>query len=359
MISIVPRLPPAIDGLGDYALNLARQLRKAFNVETHFIVGDPAASEAEQIERFAVDQIAERSPATLVPLLSQNSTVLLHYVGYGYEKRGCPRWLVHGLETWRQENPARKLITMFHEVYATGAIWNSSFWLSSLQKHLAARLTRVSDACFTSRQGYAEILRALSRDKHRSIPTLPVFSNVGEPKVAPPPLRDRHRRLVVFGGSANRARVYEKSLASLEITCRELAIETVLDIGPPIERPVSHVNGVPVVSLGKMPADEISDVLSNSVAGFFDYNTTYLAKSTIYAAYSTHGLIPVNAFREGSREDGLEAGKHYWLVSSRGKRLSMSEGQEIADNARAWYQTHNLSEQVKTFAEVIGLQNLR
>ncbi len=39
--SIVPRLPPAIDDVGDYALNLARQLRKDFNVPTHFIVGNP------------------------------------------------------------------------------------------------------------------------------------------------------------------------------------------------------------------------------------------------------------------------------------------------------------------------------
>jgi hypothetical protein len=36
IIQVVPMLPPAIDGLGDYALNLARQLRREFNQETHF-----------------------------------------------------------------------------------------------------------------------------------------------------------------------------------------------------------------------------------------------------------------------------------------------------------------------------------
>jgi len=39
IIQIVPRLPPVIDGVGDYALNLARQLPKDFNIQTHFIVG--------------------------------------------------------------------------------------------------------------------------------------------------------------------------------------------------------------------------------------------------------------------------------------------------------------------------------
>lgn len=40
IIQIVPQLPPAINGLGDYALNLARQLRQDFAIETHFVVGD-------------------------------------------------------------------------------------------------------------------------------------------------------------------------------------------------------------------------------------------------------------------------------------------------------------------------------
>ena len=47
IIQIVPKLPPAIDGLGDYALNIARQLYKDFGVKTHFVVGDPAWVGAE------------------------------------------------------------------------------------------------------------------------------------------------------------------------------------------------------------------------------------------------------------------------------------------------------------------------
>ncbi|MHC5830485.1 MAG: glycosyltransferase family 1 protein, partial [Nostoc sp.] len=56
--SIVPRLPPAIDGVGDYALNLARQLRKDFNIQTHFIVGNPTWTGAAEIEGFPVSQIS-------------------------------------------------------------------------------------------------------------------------------------------------------------------------------------------------------------------------------------------------------------------------------------------------------------
>lgn len=357
VISIVPRLPPAIDGLGDYALSLARQLYVDFSIKSRFIVGDPTWSKKNGVEGFSTSRLTDRSASALLSSLNASDhapIVLLHYVGYGYAKRGAPVWLINGLERWLANNEEARLLTMFHEVYASGPLWTSSFWLSPLQKHLAARLARLSDACFTSRQGYAQILSTLSRSKDSSISTLPVFSNIGEPEQTPLPLKDRKRRLVVFGSRGNRARVYENSLAALERICRALAIEKIYDVGPPTNSIVSHVNGIPLMQMGERPADEISALLSDSIAGFFDYNTAFLAKSTIFAAYSAHRLIPVSASCDAAQVDGLEAGKHYWTANSHEKTLSLTDGQEIADNAFAWYQTHNLSEHVKTFAAEIG-----
>jgi len=70
--------------------------------------------------------------------------------------------LVDGLQRWRTASINRLLVTMFHEVYATGPPWASSFWLSPLQRNLAARLAQMSDHCLTSRQGYAKLLYELS-----------------------------------------------------------------------------------------------------------------------------------------------------------------------------------------------------
>jgi hypothetical protein len=280
--------------------------------------------------------------------------VLLHYVGYGYAKRGAPVWLINGLERWRTNNEEARLLTMFHEVYASGPLWTSAFWLSSLQKHIAARLAMLSDSCLTSRQGFAEILNVLSRNKHSSIPTLPVFSNIGEPEQPTLPLKDRKRRLVIFGGHGNRTRVYKNSLPALERACRALAIEEIFDIGPPIDSIVSQVNDISLIQTGKRPASEISAILSDSIAGFLDYNTAFLAKSTIFAAYSAHRLIPISASSDARQVlDGLEAGKHYWTANAHEDTLSLAEGQGIADNAYAWYQTHKLSEHVKTLAAEI------
>ena len=42
ILQIVPRLPPTISGVGDYSFLLAQELRRAHDIETRFIVGDPS-----------------------------------------------------------------------------------------------------------------------------------------------------------------------------------------------------------------------------------------------------------------------------------------------------------------------------
>jgi hypothetical protein len=351
--AIVPRLPPAVDGLGDYGLNLARQLRQDFGLVTDFVVGDSDWIGGTSIEGFAVKQVVVQSaPALLDLLLSEShfsATVLLHYVGYGYAKRGCPVWLVEALERWREVTIQRYLVTMFHEIYAFGPVWTSQFWTSPLQRNLAARLAVLSDQCFTSKQSYAERLAQLSQGKHDKIPALPVFSTIGEPENIAP-LTERPRRLVLFGGRGPRSRVYERSRLALERTCSELEIEEIVDIGPSLGFEIGAVNGTSVTCLGVKTAQEISSLLSSSVAGFFDYSTEYLAKSTIFAAYCAHGVIPVGVFYEGLNVDGLEAGKHYWLADRHQGSMNLLGGQVVADNAHAWYQAHQLSVQARTFA---------
>lgn len=350
---IVPRLPPAIDGVGDYALNLACQLHQDFGIETHFIVGNQTWTGATHIEGFPVSQVTVHSADILSSLLPSDlaATVLLHYVGYGYAKRGCPVWLVNGLQRWRTASTDRRLVTMFHEVYASGSPWTSAFWLSPLQRNLAARLVQLSDRAFTSKQLYAKILYELSQDKHTHIPILPVFSNIGEPEQVLT-LAKRERRLVVFGGRSNRLRVYQESLAELSRACQLLGIEEIWDIGLSTGLTLSTVSGVPVVAIGQRSATEISGILSKSLAGFFDYPTDFLAKSTIFAAYCAHGLLAVSARCIALPVDGIEPGKHYWFPDIPETSLkNWGEIQAIADNAYTWYQTHNLSVQAKTFAE--------
>src|ERR1700675_2449648 len=155
IVQIVPKLPPSISGVGDYAVLLARQLQLGYGIDSRFVlVSDGQAP--EMANDFAVSVIQPR--ARLLPEALRGQPVCLHYVGYGYQKRGYAAWLARGLQTWKRENPSRHLITMFHEIFATGRIWNSSVWLSRLQRRVACAIANTSDALLTNRQAYADTL---------------------------------------------------------------------------------------------------------------------------------------------------------------------------------------------------------
>src|ERR1044071_8356601 len=95
IVQIVPYLPPTPSGVGDYAFLLARELRAAHGIDTRFLLADGSWSGERQIDGFALESIANCNASRFEKLLRSSSTaapVILHYVGYGYEKRGCPLW---------------------------------------------------------------------------------------------------------------------------------------------------------------------------------------------------------------------------------------------------------------------------
>lgn len=352
---MVPRLPPSVDGVGDYALSLARHLRQAFGIESQFVVGDPAWTGDAQVEGFPAYALTSRSTAALLRSFatSPNSALLLHYVGYGFAKRGAPTWLIEGVEKWRANHAETRLLTMFHETYATGPPWTSAFWLSSTQRQLAERLARISDNCLTTRTDSAELIEKLSHGRHPQVQILPVFSSVGELKLARP-LAERPRKMIVFGTNGRRSQVYQRSREVLGHLCRQLGIDEIFDVGRPIDLSGFDIADVRLTVLGEASRETVSDLLANSVIGFLDYPELMLSKSSIFAAYCAHRVLPVIAtYGEARGADGLEAGQHYWLSHFKMDDLTPATCQRIADNAADWYQGHSLSKQAEVFASYL------
>lgn len=317
VVHLVPRLPPPVEGVGGYALALADALRDRAGLPGRFVDASRLPAREAGALRSALEEAGARA-------------VLLHYAGYGYHPRGCPSWLVAALEGWAACE-GRRLVTVFHEVWALGPPWRSSFWLSPLQRRLAGALARRSSGLVTSLGIYRRNL--LRRAPGREVAVLPVFSTVGEP-AAVPPLAERSRRLVLFGGPGARGRAFREVRGTLEATCRELGIEEVCDVGPEaLDRP-DRVAGVPVRGLGVLLAAEVSDLLLDSRAGFVAYPAPFLAKSTIFAAYCSHGLLPVSAWHRPRREE--ETPPPFWSPGG------ADDPQAVADRARAWYAGHSL-----------------
>jgi hypothetical protein len=328
LVQIVPHLPPPFEGVGTYAAALAG----ALGGPARFLVGDPAWTGAEG------RGLAARTAEDLLAGIGDAGMVLLHYANYGYQSRGCPAWLVEGLERWRG-----RLVTVFHEVCASGPPWRSSFWLRPLQRRLAARLARRSEAVATTLEVYAGMLRPWTAG--REIAVLPVFSTVGEP-AALPPWRQRARRLVVFGGAGARGRAYGPFLPALARAARELAAEEIWDVGSPLppSRLPARAGTVPIRPLGVLAAGEVSEILLSSMAGFLAYPPDFLPKSTIFAAYCAHGTLPVCAWDRPTAADGSAA--PCWTGSG--------DPEGAARAAHDWYAGHTLAIQAGRFRSLLS-----
>src|SRR5438067_11004 len=137
VIQIVPEIPPDLGGVADYAEHLKNHLA-AHNLATLFLAlarpGRPRRPGVIEFQASAGD-FANTMFEALKSMGTAN--VLLHYVGYGFDPRGCPKWLIEGLEHC---NARFRLTTIFHEVHLPGPPWTVRFWLGPKQKSLIRRL---------------------------------------------------------------------------------------------------------------------------------------------------------------------------------------------------------------------------
>lgn len=228
-IHIVPSLPPQIDDVGDFALNLALHLRQSHGIQSRFIVGDPDWIGPSRLEGFVVRRLRLRTEAGIWGLLAsakeKESSVLLHYDGYGYDKLGVPLWLYRGIKSWIEEQNVRtgagqkRLGTMFHESWDSRAKpWKREFYLRRLQKSLIKGFHLESKFSVTSTRRMHQMLEGFAP---RKTLWLPVPSNV--------PVTDRNLgasqrngrlRAVILGNPAARSatvKAHANLLRTLEV----------------------------------------------------------------------------------------------------------------------------------------------
>lgn len=196
---IVPYFAPTLDGVGDYARLLARQLRAMRGWQSRFIVADPTWNGPAAIEDFPAVKLANRNAAALADALRESETILLHYVGYGYQRRGVPVWLARGIL-----REPRRIVTVFHEIWSKGSPRRSVFYLAWLQKLLVRKLLDASRGAFAS-----TVTNVANLEQLRPGVThwLPIPSNLPAP---PQPLwrarPDPDWTPIVFGQTSPRSR---------------------------------------------------------------------------------------------------------------------------------------------------------
>src|SRR5712691_2774008 len=165
LLQIVPQVPGSFDGVGDYALGLAKALAASHGVQTIFAVAKQTDIKAK--EQFPL--ISGLNSALDCDVSYQHA--VLHYANYGYQSRGVPLGLRNFVRQLRRKLGGR-WITMFHELYAFGPPWKSAFWLYSLQARIARNMIDISDTCFVSSDAIQNEIHA--HDREKSVRLLPV-----------------------------------------------------------------------------------------------------------------------------------------------------------------------------------------
>ena len=347
VVHITPELAPMVGGIADYAAILGGALAERGMAQSYLVAGHAASTHRKQIrERFPGAAVLEAAgPEELLRGLDLlgAQTVLLHYSGYGYARRGAPVWLVRGLERWKRRRRQHRLVVMFHESWAFGPVWRSSFWLSRLQRHCVARTARVADAVVPSNGFYCARLE-LFLCTGTPIRVEPIFSNVGEPGEVPP-FDQRERVCVLFGCGSHRRRIYERFRPYLD-GLAELGMARIVELGSEPEATEALKWPLPVDRVGATPAAEVSAMMLKAGYGLFECPVQLAGKSGVLAALAAHGVVPVHPDGYGSF-DGLAFDRaticlaNVPSASQRNRTLAT-----VVAAVRAWYREHSLERQI-------------
>ena len=335
------------DGVGDYARILEKSLQGRYAQETVFVSAKDVSNAAG----------------------NQYDHIILHYVNYGYQKRGVPFTLLRCLRQLRRSGHGR-LLTIFHELYASGSPWQSAFWLRPFQIHIARSISRISDVCIVSSDAMARQLQRLTPNVRVRIH--PVFSNFGEPSLLQTQMENRNQHhWVICGGTALVQRSLRSFCAIKKQIPHAFSPDELFVLGgndnPAVRSLLSGLTETRSNYRPQIVAEEASQILATCSFAWLDYfhrpdvPTDALLKSSAFAAACAHGVITVLP-HPGSiisvEADALPG--PYFVNAQRCELPSEQDRHKIAKAIYDWYQSHVASEHLaREIARALDLAEMR
>jgi glycosyltransferase involved in cell wall biosynthesis len=347
---VVPRLPPAIDGLGDFTRRLWESL--AGRSRWTFLVLEGAAESRRAWPEVDVlpFEACERS---LIAALEDSGarTVAVQYVGYGYDARGLPRWLPAAMSAWRARAEERRLVVMFHELWATGPPWTRAFWDEGAQRRIVRDLARAADRALVSTPAWRARLRAATGV---GAELAPIPSNI--PVLAPCWANGAPGgiRVLVFGMDPVRRAALERHRHFVRALHAAGRLERIVLVGgrdrgrsrAPEEGLVRRLApGVPLEAHGALGAAEVSRVIARCHLGLCATPAHLVCKAGTAMAAMAHGCAVVAT---GTGDPApLVAGEHLFVFSGArraaralAERLTPERLRAVGGEGRRWYEEH-------------------
>jgi hypothetical protein len=355
ILQIVPCVPGGLDGVGDYALTVAAKLRSETEFTTVFATS--GISSATDVHGFRVLPLNQFASAEF-------DHAILHYVNYGYQKRGVPLGLLSVLRELRRQHRG-KLLTVFHELYGSGPPWGSAFWLQPLQIHLTKSIARLSDECIVSNENFsADLQRRVPAAKIRLHPTP---SGLEEPSLTNEQIagRDPHQWVVVGGTvlAERSVRSFGRAFQSIPESITPHALFVLGGKENSATRSVLNTFKIKSDYRPQVSSTDASEILRTCSYMWIDYfhrpdvETSVALKSSAFAAACAHAVIPVFPHRgspisvEGDRLPGP-----FFIVPNGSSVPGAQDRPKIAENIYEWYRRHSSSDRVvHAISSALGL----
>jgi len=299
VVFILPQLPPAHCGLGDYSMILLRHMK--LDPPPRILVMN-GASETHAAHP---DLDVEPLPGSCEGLLQRlrelkASRVFVQYVAQGFQSRGCPLWFLAALRKWRVGTPAARLVIMFQELWFEPAWWKPDWLLQKLHRRALKNLVGVVDQTFVSTETFGQwLVGANAPERIRVLmnpATIPLTSCVTGGQREP-------GCFVLFGRQGSRifalqdmapwlGRLHDAGLLTKLKLVGSRETETMNAKEDALTR--SLLPGHVVEMVGPQPDERISEIFLSAEAGIFTKTARDYTKSTIFMGYMSHGLSIVS-----------------------------------------------------------------
>ena len=178
IVSIAPRLPPSVCGVGDASWLLSQHWPSPKD-QFSYIVVDGACQSRLTLKLSRIYQV-HNSAIRLFQCLKRihHQGIILHYAGRGFHRYGFPLWLMWAILAWRKTNPSAKLILFVHEVSSLLPLRSHHGLISRLDRYIVRSLSLSADVVLTNTIQHRDQIQSLSGLS--SVYLLPVFPNLFE-----------------------------------------------------------------------------------------------------------------------------------------------------------------------------------
>ena len=320
---ILPRLPPAPDGIGDFARQLCRYLFSEDMLrhrQCSFFVMDGAELTSQLWPDLLISEIGSEPKSLSERLIAANpALVILHYVGYGYAHDGSPNWLSRALTLWRKARPQARLLVMFHETWATGYPWQRVFWHTGKQRSCVSQLLDLADIVVTSTFANARDLHSLNKNK--AVNVIGVGSNfendLSDDRALQLGTPRKWQDMLIFGREQPRLAAINKHKQLIIALAKRQLIKRFVCAGESSNSKndksallLRQLTNSDVIGFYNFSPDHIPNEMRSCGSALMYTQSTNLLKSTAFHFAASQGQVAVT-LKEDEASSHLVGGKHY------------------------------------------------